>query len=117
MRRVAQIIQLNAEDEAAYVRYHASVWPAVLATIAECNISNYSIFLRNGLLFSYFEYHGVDYEKDMAKMAACHDTQHWWTIMDPMQRPVKDASPGEKWSEMSEVFHFDPDPPADSKTK
>ncbi len=107
MRRVAQIIQLKREEEAAYIRYHEQVWPAVLATIASCNITNYSIFLRNGLLFSYYEYHGTNYEEDMSKMSACVDTQRWWNIMDPMQTILPDAMPGEKWSEMREVFHFD----------
>ena len=107
MRRVAQIIQLKPEHEADYIRYHEQVWPAVLATIASCNISNYSIFLRNGLLFSYFEYHGLDYDEDMRKMAACADTQRWWSIMDPMQTILPDASPGEKWSELREVFHYE----------
>lgn len=107
MRRVAQIIQLKREDEVAYIRYHERVWPAVLATIASCNITNYSIFLRNGLLFSYFEYHGMNYEEDMSKMSACPDTQRWWGIMDPMQTSMPDALPGDKWSEMREVFHFD----------
>lgn len=115
MRRVAQIIQLNPNDEAAYVRYHQQVWPAVLATIADCNIRNYSIFLRNGLLFSYFEYFGENYADDMKKMAACLDTQRWWSVMDPMQTPMPDAEHGEKWSEMLEVFHFNPDsPPKDT---
>jgi L-rhamnose mutarotase len=107
LRRVAQIIQLNREDEAAYIRYHEQVWPTVLATIASCNITNYSIFLRDGLLFSYFEYYGNNYAEDMSKMSACPDTQRWWSIMDPMQSPMADALPGEKWSEMREVFHFD----------
>jgi L-rhamnose mutarotase len=107
LRRVAQIIQRNREDEAVYIRYHEQVWPAVLATIASFNIANYSIFLRNGLSFSYFEYYGNDYAADMKKMSACLDAQRWWNIMDPMQLPVADALPGEKWSEMHEVFHFD----------
>ncbi|MGA8940448.1 MAG: L-rhamnose mutarotase [Acidobacteriaceae bacterium] len=115
MRRVAKIIQLNPQDEAAYIRYHQQVWPAVLATIAACNISNYSIFLRNGLLFSYFEYNGSNYEEDMARMAACLDTQRWWSIMDPMQLPMPDTKPGDKWSEMQEVFHFSPAPVAEEK--
>ena len=108
LQRVAQIIQLNPKDEAEYIRYHEQVWPAVLATIAACNISNYSIFLRNGLLFSYFEYSGPDLTADMEKMSACVDTQRWWSIMDPMQSTMPDALPGEKWSNMREVFHFDP---------
>jgi L-rhamnose mutarotase len=116
LRRYAQVIRLRPEDEAEYVRHHAEVWPTVLRTIADCNIRNYSIFLRNGLLYAYFEYHGADYAADMRKMAADPETQRWWTIMDPMQLPVADAAPDERWSQLTEVFHFDGPPvsPAES---
>jgi L-rhamnose mutarotase len=107
MRRYAQAIRLLPEHEAEYIRYHADVWPTVLATIADCGIRNYSIFLRNGVLFAYFEYHGSDYAADMQKMAADPETQRWWAIMDPMQAQMEDATPGDKWSELNEVFHFD----------
>ena len=107
MRRVAQAIRLSVEAEAEYIRFHERVWPEVLATIAACNIANYSIFLRKGVLFAYFEYHGADYEADMLRMAACPHMQRWWAITDPMQAPMADAEPGEKWSPMREVFHFD----------
>lgn len=110
MRRYAQIIQLRPEHEAEYVRYHAAVWPSVLKTIADCGIRNYSIFLRSGVLFAYFEYHGSDFAADMKKMAADPETQRWWSIMDPMQAPMSDALPGEKWSNLTEVFHFDGHP-------
>ena len=107
MRRFAQMIRLRQEDEEAYVRYHADVWPGVLRTIRECGIRNYSIFLRRGLLVAYFEYHGSDYAADMRKMAADPETQRWWAVMDPMQAVMEDAAAGEKWSNMTEVFHFD----------
>ncbi len=107
MDRYAQCIRLRPEDQADYIRYHAAVWPAVLRTIADCNIRNYSIFLREGTLFAYFEYHGSNFAADMQKMAACPETQRWWSIMDPMQAPRADAAPGEKWSPLQEVFHFD----------
>ena len=87
MQRYAQVIQLRPEDEAVYVREHAAVWPSVLATIADCNIRNYSIFLRAGVLFAYFEYHGVDYAADMKKMAACLETQRWWAHHGPHAIP------------------------------
>jgi L-rhamnose mutarotase len=108
LQRLAQVIRLSPKDEAAYIRYHQEVWPEVLRTIAECNIANYSIFLRKGLLFAYFEYHGADYAADLRKMAACPHTQRWWSVMDPMQTPMADAEPGERWSPMRAVFHFDP---------
>jgi L-rhamnose mutarotase len=107
LTRYAQIIRLRAEDEEEYIRYHAAVWPTVLATIAACNIRNYSIFLRDGVLFAYFEYHGTDYAADMRKMAADSETQRWWKIMDPMQMPMENAAAGEKWSPLPEVFHVD----------
>ncbi len=107
MRRYAQSIRLRADQEAAYRSFHADVWPGVLRTISDCGIRNYSIFLRNGQLFAYFEYHGSDFAADMAKMAACPDTQAWWSIMDPMQEPFEDAAAGERWSRLTEVFHFD----------
>ncbi|QMV19605.1 L-rhamnose mutarotase [Granulicella sp. 5B5] len=114
MQRYAQIIRLRPEDEAEYVRYHAEVWPTVLQTIADCNIRNYSIFLRGDMLFAYFEYHGTDYAADMRRMAADPETQRWWKIMDPMQLPVIDAAPGDHWTQLHEVFHFDGHPSPDS---
>jgi L-rhamnose mutarotase len=107
LQRYAQIIRLRAEDEAEYIRYHAEVWPTVLKRIEDCHIRNYSIFLRDHTLFGYFEYHGTDYEADMKLMAADAETQRWWKIMDPMQYPVESAEPGEHWSPLKEVFHFD----------
>ena len=32
-----------------------------------CNIRNYTIFYREGVLFAYFEYHGEDFAADMAR--------------------------------------------------
>ncbi|MND07785.1 hypothetical protein D3C83_300110 [compost metagenome] len=58
-------------------------------------------------MFSYYEYIGDDYEKDMAKMAADPETQRWWQWTDPCQSPVDSAKEGEKWAGMPEVFHVD----------
>lgn len=107
MRRFGQIIGLKPEQIEAYERLHAAVWPDVLATIAACNIRNYSIFRHDDLLFAYFEYHGDDYEADMAKMAADPGTQGWWSWTAPMQVPVETREPGEWWTTMKEVFHTD----------
>ena len=46
----------------------AAVWPEVLAMIRKCNIRNFSIFLKDGSRFSYFQYHGTNYDADMAQM-------------------------------------------------
>jgi L-rhamnose mutarotase len=107
VQRYAQVTRLTPEHEAEYVRYHQEVWPTVLGVIAECEITNYSIYLCNGFLFSYFEYHGADYEADMRKMAANPEMQRWWTIMNPTLAAMPGAEDGRLWSPMREVFHFE----------
>jgi L-rhamnose mutarotase len=109
MQRMAQIIQVRPEQIERYVEIHRDVWPEVLATIADCNIRNYSIFLRQpeNLLFAYFEYHGTDYAADQAKMAADPKTQEWWEITNPMQQPLLSTSGEEWWAGADEVFHVD----------
>jgi L-rhamnose mutarotase len=98
---------VKPDQIAAYKRYHSAVWPEVAATISECNIRNYSIYLKDDLLFSYFEYVGEDYEADMAKMAADPKTQEWWAIQKPIQEPLPSRRNGEWWADMEEVFHQD----------
>jgi L-rhamnose mutarotase len=61
MQRKASTLHRRPEAETAYTKYHQAVWPEVLQRSTECNIRNYSIFLRDGILFSYFEYDGEDY--------------------------------------------------------
>ena len=107
MRRLGMMIKLKPGCEEEYKRYHAAVWPQVLNKISECNIRNYSIFFKDGLLFGYLEYHGSDIEADWAKMAADPKTQEWWAIMGPMQDPLSSRKKGEWWAEMEEVFHLD----------
>ena len=55
MKRYGQVIQLKPEKLEEYKRLHRAVWPEVLRIIRDCHIHNYSIFLRDGLLFSYFD--------------------------------------------------------------
>lgn len=103
--RVAQVIRLRPEAEAEYRRIHAEVWPEVLEQIRRSNIRNYSIFLRDGLLFAYFEYVGTDYAADMAAMGQDARTKEWWQVTDPMQEAVATAAEGEWWAPLEEVFH------------
>jgi L-rhamnose mutarotase len=107
MSRHGQIIRLKPGVLEEYRRYHAKVWPGVLHTIRDCNIRNYSIFHKDGVLYAYFEYTGTDFRADMDKMAADPETQRWWAIMNPMQEPVQNRDAGEWWAEMDEVFHTD----------
>lgn len=110
--RYAMITGLEADKVAYYKELHAAVWPGVLKKITECNIRNYSIYLKEidgkPYLFSYFEYAGTDFASDMRKMAADTTTQRWWKETSPTQRPLPDAAAkGETWSSMQQVFHCD----------
>jgi L-rhamnose mutarotase len=107
VRRVAAVIRLRPEHEDEYRRLHADAWSSVLATLRAANVTNYSIFLRDGLLFSYLEYVGEDYDADMARIAADEQTQQWWKLTDPCQQPVGSAVEGEWWAPAEEVFHLD----------
>ena len=111
MQRYASVIGVKEEKLAEYLRLHAEVWPDVLKMIDDCNIQNYSIYLRRmpdgkPYLFSYFEYLGADFAADAAKMAADPMTQKWWAVCQPCQEPLPDRGAGEWWAEMKEVFHF-----------
>lgn len=107
MQRHGSVIRLRPGKEQRYRELHAAVWPDVLRQIADSNIRNYSIFLRDGMLFSYFEYVGEDLAADLAAMAEDQRTREWWELTDPCQEPVPSARPGEHWAEMEEVFHVD----------
>ena len=105
MKRYGSVIGVRPEKLDEYKKLHAAVWPAVLDMIRECNIRNYSIYYKDGLLFSYFEYVGDDFEGDMAKMAADPTTQEWWAVCKPCQAPLETRAEGEWWADMEEVFH------------
>jgi L-rhamnose mutarotase len=112
MKRYGTVIGLQPDKVEEYKRLHAAAWPEVLRMITACNLRNYSIYLRQlddgkHYLFSYFEYTGSDFAADMAKMAADPVTQQWWSHCMPCQRPLDSRKPGEWWSEMEEVFHYD----------
>jgi L-rhamnose mutarotase len=107
MQRYGSVIGLRPEKLAEYKKLHSAVWPTVAKTITECNIRNYSIYYLDGLLFSYFEYIGNDYEADMAKMAADPETQRWWDVCKPCQKPLDCRKDGEWWADAEEFFHQD----------
>ncbi|GMA60750.1 L-rhamnose mutarotase [Alicyclobacillus fastidiosus] len=107
MHRYGSVIRVKPEKLEEYKRLHADVWPDVKKMITECNIQNYSIYHKEGFLFSYFEYVGDDYDRDMAKMAEDDMTQKWWNVCMPCQEPLETRSQGEWWANMEEVFHQD----------
>lgn len=112
MKRYGSVLGVKEEKLAYYKELHAAVWPEVLKTIKDCNIRNFSIYLRRMpdgkyYLFSYYEYIGADFAADAARMAADPVTQKWWAECIPCQEPLADRAEGEWWAAMDEVFHED----------
>jgi len=105
--RYGWVIKVIPEKLDEYKALHADPWPGVNNMLKECNIRNYSIYYRDGQLFSYLEYTGEDFKADMKKMAADSLTQEWWKLTDPCQEPVESAGEGVWWADMEEVYHLD----------
>lgn len=109
MKRTAWMINLKPEKVAEYRELHAAAWPSVLSQIRACSIRNYSIYLREPemILVGTYEYHGNNFEADMARMAEDEDTRRWWALTDPCQTAFDSAKSDEWWVPMEEVFHVD----------
>ena len=105
IRRYGSVIGLKKEYEERYIILHRHTFPGVLERIRACNIRNYSIFLRNGILFSHFEYVGEDFDADMARMGD-EVTRDWWKLTDPMQEPLTSRKEGEWWASMELLYEL-----------
>jgi len=112
VKRVGSVVGLNEKTMQQYILLHDHVWPEVLKRIHDSNIRNYSIFvgqLDGGqyYLFSYFEYVGDDFDRDMASLGADPVTRDWWKLTDPLQRRVEGTPVGDQWKTLKQVFHTD----------
>lgn len=101
-----QIGRLKREKIDEYVKLHAAVWPDVLKMIKECNLENYSIFIKDDLVFAYFEYTGTDYAADMDKMAADETTQKWWGFTRPCFDKFNAESKEAFYEDMKSIFYL-----------
>lgn len=106
IRRFGCVIGVRPEKLEYYKLLHANPWPEVNAMIKKCNIRNFTIYYKDGLLFSYLEYVGDDYEADQKMMAEHPETQRWWAETGPCQLPLASAGEG-GWTEMEPVYHLD----------
>jgi L-rhamnose mutarotase len=109
MKRFGQMIRLRPEVTEEYKRIHTKIWPEIEHAIGESGIRNYSIYLKDGWMFAYFEYDGPDAEFDarMETLANAPRMQEWWGITKAMQIPLETRAPDEWWANMEEVFHQD----------
>ena len=95
-RILGSIIGLKKEFEEQYIALHNHTFPEVLDRIHQSNISDYSIFLQDGVLFSHMVYAGFNYEADMKARSTDMSTMEWWKLTDAMQQPL-DYRKNNKW--------------------
>lgn len=107
IRRIGMVIGIKEEFIADYRALHNG--PGVRDLLEAANMRNVSIFLQkmpDGKFyeFAYFEYHGTDYEADMAKLAKQPRNMAWLKQTDATQVPLE----GHKsWAVMERIF-FNP---------
>jgi len=107
MKRYGFVIKVAPGMLEEYKRLHANPWPGINEKIKECNITNYTIYHRDGLLFGYYEYVGEDYEADMARMGEDPQTQKWWDACYPCLETLPTVPGGRGWADMEEIYHLD----------
>jgi L-rhamnose mutarotase len=104
---IGSLNRVRPEFEERYTILHKHTFPEVLWRIKRSNIKDYSIFLLEGMLFSYFVYDGDDYEADMKAIADDKTTQEWWKLTDPMQLPLPGRLDTEWWATMEVLAGLD----------
>lgn len=107
VKRIGMVIGVKPERLKEYRELHSDSHPGVRDLLAQANIRNFTIFLTempDGMpyLFGYYEYHGNDYQADMARLSDEPRNAEWLSMTDPMQIPL----PGEPtWKPMEEIYH------------
>lgn len=109
VQRMGRVIGIKPEGIARYKELHAKPWPDIVEKLKERNIQNFSIFLREpeNLLFSYWEYTGVDFETDFGKSEQDESTKKWLELCSPLQSPLDTRAESEWWSSMEQIFFME----------
>ena len=109
MPTFAQALDLVDDPEriAEYDRYHAKVWPEVVAGLRAIGIEKMHLF-RTGLrLFMVYEApEGFDPARDYQGYAEDPRCREWDEVMRTYQQPIPTAPKGGWWTPMKLVFEL-----------
>ena len=75
MQFVSTYMKIKPGYELKYRSEHRKIWPEVEEGISKYGIRNYSIFMKELMLYSYFEVEDLD--KTMTQLAQDSDNQRW----------------------------------------
>lgn len=104
--RFGQVIRVREGCEERYQELCKTfVQPAISECFKNCNIQNFTIFHKAGLLFCFFEYMGDDIATDFTHLADDAAMKQFWDTSKEYQEPMDFREPHEWWSRMEEMFH------------
>jgi L-rhamnose mutarotase len=102
---------LLRDDPATIERYkehHRHVWPVVTTRLRGLGIDHMEIFVTGRRMFMHFRApDDFDPVRDFARLADDPEYQRWDELMRTFQERVPEASAGEWWHVMEEVFDLD----------
>ena len=104
MIRKGMVRGIKPECVKEYEKTHSNVWPEILERISNCKIKNYSVFAQGDRLFSFFEYHGNNFEQDTKKMRDNDKFEEWEKFHEHMFKPLENQEKDEGWIELKEIF-------------
>lgn len=107
MKRYGMAIRIKQEFIEKYISLHKTPDNELLLALENSNIHNNTVFLIEGLLFSYFEYRGDDFEADWTKYTTSNIIQKLFNEIQGFFLPIGERFPKRGWSEMKEVFRKD----------
>ena len=79
MERKGILMRLREGGGEMYEKYHADVWPEMLAILKKAGIQNYSIWREGDLLFAYYEVEDMQKASEILGGSTVHD--EWRKLM------------------------------------
>jgi len=108
MKSFALTLNLKNEQSKidAYIKHHENPYPEVVSALREVGILETRIWILGRRLFMLLDTTDdfipeVDFPRYLTLNPRC---QEWEDLMTGFQEPVREASQGEKWATMKEIF-------------
>jgi len=88
-----------------YRRLHENVWPEILASLRNSGIQDAEIYLLGTRLLMILEVNeSFSFEAKAKADAENEKVREWEELMWKFQKPLPQASSGEKWLAMERIF-------------
>jgi len=105
-------LALDLKDDPAliaeYQRYHRKIWPEITHSIKSSGIADMQIYLLGTRLFMIMEVNDAFSFAAKAKSDRANPkVQEWEQLMWKFQQPLPNATPGEKWQLMQQIFQLE----------